>query len=57
MRCSMNAHLGKLGITEGDVLGGSLEGADDVAQCAQALIDALGLFECLSCHLAAPDPL
>ena len=52
-----HTHLGELGISEGDVLGGSLEGADDVAQCAQALIDALGLFECLSCHLAAPDPL
>ncbi len=55
--CPAGAHLGELGVTEGDVLGGGLQRADYVAQSAQRLVDALGLLQRLPHHLAAPDPL
>jgi hypothetical protein len=50
-------HLGELGVPEGDVLGGRLQRADDIAQRAQALIDALRLLQRLTRDLTAPDPL
>ena len=50
-------HLGELGVAEGDVLGGGLQRTDDVAQRAEALVDALRLLQRLPLHLAPPDSL